>query len=108
MPLYNVISQCKATMRHPLLFTLSLIGSGLVFSQTHGPASVASNAAGSNSSHPIEKRTERIRVEDADTRIDELRVGGETQAITVQPKSSMPAYQVAPKTGERSWKILGF
>jgi hypothetical protein len=47
-------------------------------------------------------------VEDADARIDELRVGGETQSISVQPKGGMPAYQVAPKTGERSWKVLGF
>lgn len=98
-------------MRHTLLFTLSLIGSGLVFAQTQVPSPVASNASNTtarNSGNAVEKRTERIRVEDADARIDEVRVGGETQAITVQPKSSMPAYQVAPKTGERSWKILGF
>jgi hypothetical protein len=37
-----------------------------------------------------------------------VRVGGETQSITVQPKDGMPAYQVAPKTGERTWKVLGF
>ena len=51
---------------------------------------------------------ERIRTEDGGSRIDELRVGGETQSITVQPKVGMPAYQVAPKTGERTWKVLGF
>jgi hypothetical protein len=51
---------------------------------------------------------EHIHVEDASAHIDELRVGGETQSITVQPKDDMPAYEVAPKTGERTWKVLGF
>ena len=72
-----------------------------------------------------EQRIERIRVDDAGSRIDELRVGGETQSITVTPKGSMPAYDVlpasanrAPSAGERNsasasggtrvWKILGF
>jgi hypothetical protein len=41
-------------------------------------------------------------------RIDELRIGGETKTITVQPKGRLPAYQVEPTSGERSWKILGF
>jgi hypothetical protein len=55
-----------------------------------------------------ESRTERILVEDEGARIDELRVGGETRAISVTPKGGMPAYDVAPKTGERTWKVLGF
>ena len=57
---------------------------------------------------PVEQRTERIRVEDAGSRIDELRVGGETKSIVVQPKGGMPAYQVQPGSGERSWKIANF
>ncbi len=73
----------------------------------------------------VEQRIERIRVEDAGSRIDELRVGGETQTITVSPKVNLPAYDVlpasanrAPSGGERNstsasggtrvWKILGF
>jgi hypothetical protein len=56
----------------------------------------------------VEPRIEHIQVEDSAARIDELRVGGETQNITVQPKSGMPSYQVEPKTGERTWKVLGF
>jgi hypothetical protein len=56
----------------------------------------------------IEKSTERLHVEDTGARIDELRIGGETKTIDVQPKGGMPAYQVQPKSGERSWKILGF
>lgn len=68
---------------------------------------------------------ERIRTEDAGTRIDELRVGGETQSITVQPKTGgkMPSYEVKPAesakgnapsassgdtNGSRVWNVLKF
>ena len=68
---------------------------------------------------PVEKRTEHIVVEDKGSRIEELRVGGETKTITVQPKGGMPAYEVLPEngtsgnanggtTGSRVWKVLGF
>jgi hypothetical protein len=68
---------------------------------------------------------QRIRTEDAGSRIDELRVGGETQSITVQPKAGVPAYEVLPSeatkgggtgpsksgpgaTGNRVWNVLKF
>ena len=44
---------------------------------------------------------ERIRTEDAGSRIDELRVGGETKQIAVQPKTTVPAYEVKPAEGSR-------
>ncbi|NQW92867.1 MAG: hypothetical protein HQ446_02315 [Polaromonas sp.] len=67
----------------------------------------------------------RVRVEDAGSRIDEVRVGGETQSITVQPKTgtNLPAYEVKPSdtargaapstakgdtTGSRVWNVLKF
>lgn len=77
--------------------------------QTTAP-SVPSGMTAPPSMHPepIEPRIENIVVEDSSARINELRVGGETKSITVQPKSGLPAYQVAPKTGERTWKVLGF
>ena len=56
----------------------------------------------------IEQRAERLTIEDAGTRIDELRIGGETRTIDVQPNGGMPAYPIQPTRGERSWKILGF
>jgi len=73
----------------------------------------------------VDRKIERIRVEDSGSRIDEVRVGGETQSITVSPKGGMPAYDIlppsanrAPSGGERNsasgsggtrvWKILGF
>ena len=49
------------------------------------------------------QRTERIQIEDAGSRVDELRVGGQTQSINVQPKGSdMPAYEVKSPDGARS------
>lgn len=68
---------------------------------------------------------QRIRTEDAGSRIDEVRVGGETQSITVQPKTGgkVPAYEVKPSdstrgsapspsnsdtNGSRVWNVLKF
>ena len=55
--------------------------------------------------NPVGKRPEpaiqRIRTEDAGARIDEVRVGGETQSITVQPKTNVPAYEVLPNDGAK-------
>ncbi len=92
-------------MRSALLFTLSLSCAGLCLAQT--PTASGLNPAPAAKTE-VEKRTERIHVEDAGSRIDELRVGGETRSITVQPKGGYPSYQIQPVSGERSWKILGF
>ncbi|MFT3779964.1 MAG: hypothetical protein QM772_17180 [Ottowia sp.] len=68
------------------------------------------------------QRIEHIHVEDAGSRVDEVRAGGETQSITVQPKANVPAYDVQPAdvtrpslpeagpggAGQRTWKILSF
>lgn len=50
------------------------------------------------------QRVQRIVVEDAGSRVDELRVGGQTQSITVQPKTGtpLPAYEVRASDGARS------
>jgi hypothetical protein len=87
---------------------LSLCMAGACLAQSPVPAA----------EQPVERKIERIR-------IDELRVGGETQSITVSPKGGMPVYEVlpasanrAPSAGERGsasgsggtrvWKVLGF
>ncbi|WP_439115004.1 hypothetical protein [Hydrogenophaga sp.] len=73
---------------------------------------------------PLTPRVERITHEDALSRIDELRVGGQTQRIDVQPKNGAPAYQIQPgqgqpagldsatqptgSAGRSSWRILSF
>ena len=61
--------------------------------------------------------------EDAGSRIEELRIGGQTRSIEVQTKSGVPAYQVTPiepsrptegtgqgasPEGKSSWRILKF
>jgi hypothetical protein len=66
---------------------------------------------------------QRIHNQDAGSRIDELRVGGETQSITVQPAANVPAYEIKPidasrssssgagetgTAGSRFWNILKF
>ena len=58
---------------------------------------------------------ERLRTEDAGSRIEELRVGGQTQSISVQPKNDMPAYEIrpsdaqgGPNAGQRMWNFKKF
>ena len=71
------------------------------------------------------KKVERIHIEDGGSRIDEVRVGGETQSVTVQPKADVPPYEMTPTdmlrsrpadareglsgaTGKRVWNVLAF
>ena len=54
------------------------------------------------------QKIERIHVEDSGSKVDELRVGGQTRQIVVQPKSRAPAYEIRPKDGQRVWNVLGF
>lgn len=95
-------------MRHTLLVTLLAATLGLCQAQAQTAASPAIVRDSSLPGVGIEKRTERIRVEDAGSRIDELRVGGETRSITVQPKGGAPVYQIQPVSGARSWNVLAF
>ena len=49
------------------------------------------------------QKIERLKAEDSAVRIDELRVGGESQSVTVQPKdSALPAYEIQPSDGART------
>lgn len=98
-------------MRSTYIALPLLLASGLAWSQTPSAAAAAAPASATvqrDIPAKAQPRVEHLLVEDAGARIDEVRVGGETQSITVQPKNNMPAYQVAPKTGERTWKVLGF
>lgn len=95
-----------------LAFALSLLTCGAAMGQTNGttppPATASVQPDSKQTPSAVEQRSEHIQLEDAGSRIDEVRVGGETKSITVLPKGGMPAYQVAPVSGERSWKVLGF
>jgi hypothetical protein len=87
----------------------------LLASTAHAQAPAApsatqpANAPAASTDKPfLEQTHQHIVVEDSGTRIDEVRIGSETKSIDVQPKNGMPAYQVEPKSGERTWKVLGF
>jgi len=68
------------------------------------------------------QRVEHIRLEDSGSRVDEMRVGGQTKSITVRPKADVPAYDVRPadvtrpalsesapgSAGPRTWKVFSF
>ena len=47
------------------------------------------------------QKIENIHIEDRGASIDELRVGGQTQSITVTPKNNAPAYNVMPGEEDR-------
>jgi hypothetical protein len=54
---------------------------------------------------PVDQHIQRIEVQDKDVLVHELRVGGETQTITVQPTNGLPAYEVVPANGARQHRI---
>ena len=76
---------------------LAVLPLAAAVAQTAAPAAAATQAGAARA----DRKIERIRTEDAGTRIDELRVGGETQQITVQPKTGGAAYEVKPAEGAR-------
>lgn len=87
---------------------LLLLGSAAQAQATASPASAQPASPPASEKQAVEQTRQHIVVEDKSTRIDEVRVGSETKSIDVQPKNGMPAYQVEPKSGERTWKVLGF
>lgn len=48
------------------------------------------------------QKVELIHLEDSTNVIDEVRYGGQTQSITVQPKNKMPEYEVQPNDLSRT------
>jgi hypothetical protein len=48
------------------------------------------------------QKIERLHSEDGGGSIDELRVGGQTQAVTVQPKADVPPYEMQPSDMART------
>ncbi|AMO24434.1 hypothetical protein GCM10027034_13010 [Ramlibacter solisilvae] len=71
------------------------------------------------------QKVERLRVEDKGVAIDEVRYGGQSQSVTVQPKGDVPAYEIPSEnlsrsrpadrreglggaTGQRVWNVFNF
>ncbi|GAB2489911.1 MAG: hypothetical protein ACN6O3_00920 [Comamonas sp.] len=95
------------------LLLAGLLAAGTAQAQTAGSSAAAEPAAQaapapteSSADEPNSKRNqkaEHLRIEDAGSRVDEVRIGGQTQSITVQPKKgNMPAYEVTPSDGVRN------
>ncbi|HSV53766.1 MAG TPA: hypothetical protein VLJ57_16735 [Burkholderiaceae bacterium] len=107
----------------PALLAIAGLPAAPVQAQT--PATSPAPAATANPAPAKEKRIERLHIEDAGSRVDEVRYGGETQSITVQTKSGLPEYEIVPangarnrpqgerdsasgSSGQRVWKLLNF
>jgi hypothetical protein len=99
------------------LFLLACAGS---WAQSPDPRGAAAPEDGRRN-----QKIERLVHEDKGNRIEEVRYAGQTQSISVQPKSSdMPAYEVTPSTptrgrvadertngaggGQRFWNVFNF
>ena len=98
-------------LRHSLAMSLSALSLSAGAQLAAGP--------GQQRQPAIEQQAEKITHEDAGSRIDELRIGGQTRRIEVQTKTSLPAYQVQPLdsaapdqaergAGKSSWRLLNF
>ncbi len=106
----------------PLLLLCSALASGAAWSQSRpagGPA--AQPLPGPAAADPAEPAVQRTVVEDEGSRISELRVRGQVQRITVQPKvGGAKAYEILPgegghapgegrgAAGQRVWQVLSF
>ncbi|MEN9903485.1 MAG: hypothetical protein RLZZ555_50 [Pseudomonadota bacterium] len=102
---------CTTVRRLSLALLLSSLACAAVAQQPAQPAQERQPV--------IEQKVEQITHEDAGSRIDELRIGGQTRRIEVQTKSSLPPYQVQPLdatpqdqsqpgAGKSSWRLVNF
>jgi ABC-type enterochelin transport system substrate-binding protein len=113
----SLVSRHLPQVLAPVILLAALGAAPATWAQTAAAPATATAATASPAQKPaaIEQHAERIVIEDAGSRIDELRVGGETRTITVQPKGGMPAYAIQPEnsgqgthTGSRGWTVFGF
>ena len=95
-------------MRVPLLLLLPWFAWSAASAQPQLPGGPAGGGARESlqQAEPADPRRnqkiERIRIEDDGARIDELRVGGQSQSIVVQPKANLPEYEFQPTDLSRS------
>lgn len=108
----------------PLMLALALLLPVLSATAQQAPAAPEPVPSAAQPAQSAD-RIERITHEDDLSRIDELRVGGQTRSIEVQPKNGAPAYQITTEqgvpaskgdvagqrtgnAGRSSWRILSF
>ena len=98
---------------------LALLLSTLAGAAGAQPATPPSRLTQGEGKAVIEQKAESITHEDAGSRIDELRIGGQTRRIEVQTRSTLPPYQVQPldarsldqserNAGKSSWRLMKF
>ena len=74
---------------------------------TPAAPAIAANAIHDAPPERGEQKVERLHHEDKGSSIDELRVGGETRSVKVQPKYDVPGYQIVPTDGTQRPAIPG-
>ncbi|MGJ7485103.1 hypothetical protein ACSFA2_07585 [Variovorax sp. LT2P21] len=90
--------------RHALLALVCAVPVVAVQAQTAAqptPVPPAEAKAEARAEGRRNQKIENIHVEDGGAAVDEVRYGGQTQSITVQPKANVPSYQVLPNDGGR-------
>ncbi len=95
-------STLPCSLRFPLKLATAALLAGLGgVSLAQAPAAEVQTAPAPAQGRP-DQRIEKIRTEDSGARIDEVRVGGQTQSITVKPKANVPEYEIQPTDGVRA------
>jgi hypothetical protein len=102
---------CRAynpAMRAHLFLPIVLLSWTAVLAQqpAASPAPAAAQALGATAPPPVasrERAVQRIHLDDGLNQIDELRYGGETQNLTVTPRSGARPYQIVPSDGARNF-----
>jgi len=103
-------------MRHPIVKLLPAVLAALIFGQHRAAWAQSEMVVGYSGGEPS---TQVIVTIDQSTRVDELRVRGITQHITVAPShehAGWKAYQINPTGSQRdattqgrsSWRVVGF
>lgn len=96
---------------YPLAAAAALLCAPLARAQA--PATPAADTAAATPAAPTapaspaalkgDQRIQHIHVEDSGSKVDEVRYGGHTQSVTVQPKGSqLPEYEVLSNDGSRA------
>ena len=120
-------SRC-ATYNHPIMparplsVPLSLALAGLAFSAAPAQADPAAAPEPAPPASHNEPAVQRTVIEDAENRVEELRVRGEVRRIIVTPKNGGKPYEIIPANGgrdlgsgaskgaagQRVWNVLDF
>ena len=89
---------------YPLAAAAALLCGPLARAQAPAPATpAAATAPAAPAAQKGDQRIQHIHVEDSGSKVDEVRYGGHTQSVTVQPKGSqLPEYEVLSNDGSRA------